>query len=304
MVDSKVRTLLAVVQAGSFTKAAEELHLTQPAVSRQMRQLEEEFGIRIFNMEKRTLVPTAEGAVLIKYARRIMAVYNKARQAIEDSSKQLRHLTVGITHTAESNAIAEALARYVNSRSGVTIKIITDSQSNLHDMLKNYELDFAIVEGKINDPSLKYLILDTDCLVLAVSPGHRLAHRGMVTIGELQKEKMILRLPDSGTRNLFVASLESQNLSIDDFNVVLEIDNIATIKDLIRRDFGVSVLAKSACMDELKKKKIVVLPIENLSMMREINIVYTQDFEHFQLLRDIVRYYNETRQAGAVPLRG
>ena len=211
---------------------------------------------------------------------------------------------MGITHTAESNAIAEALARYVNSRSGVTIKIITDSQSNLHDMLKNYELDFAIVEGKINDPSLKYLILDTDCLVLAVSPGHRLAHRGMVTIGELQKEKMILRLPDSGTRNLFVASLESQNLSIDDFNVVLEIDNIATIKDLIRRDFGVSVMAKSACMDELKKKKIVVLPIENLSMMREINIVYSQDFEHFQLLRDIVKYYNETRQAGAVPLRG
>ena len=230
--------------------------------------------------------------------------HNVALQKLSCNRNQLTSLTVGITHTAESNAIAEALARYVNSRSGVTIKIITDSQSNLHDMLKNYELDFAIVEGKINDPSLKYLILDTDCLVLAVSPGHRLAHRGMVTIGELQKEKMILRLPDSGTRNLFVASLESQNLSIDDFNVVLEIDNIATIKDLIRRDFGVSVLAKSACMDELKKKKIVVLPIENLSMMREINIVYTQDFEHFQLLRDIVRYYNETRQAGAVPLRG
>ena len=97
---------------------------------------------------------------------------------------------------------------------------------------------------------------------------------------------------------------EKLSMSLDDFNVTLEVDNIATIKDLIRRDFGVSVLAKSACMDELKKKKIVVLPIENLSMMREINIVYTQDFEHFQLLRDIVRYYNETRQAGAVPLRG
>ena len=96
-------------------------------------------------------------------------------------------------------------------------------------------------------------------------------------------------MPDSSTRNLFVSSLESQNMSIDDFNVIMEIDNIATIKDLIRRDFGVSVLAKSACMDELKKKKIAVLPIENLSMMREINIVYSQDFEHFETLRDIVR---------------
>ncbi len=304
MVDPKLHSLMKVVETGSFTRAAEQLSLPQPAVSQNIRSLESELNVRIFERKNNELHVTHEGEMVIKYARRMLSLYNNLRKDLTSEKRQLTSLTVGITHTAESNAIAEALARYVNSRSGVTIKIITDSQSNLHDMLKNYELDFAIVEGKINDPSLKYLILDTDCLVLAVSPGHRLAHRGMVTIGELQKEKMILRLPDSGTRNLFVASLESQNLSIDDFNVVLEIDNIATIKDLIRRDFGVSVLAKSACMDELKKKKIVVLPIENLSMMREINIVYTQDFEHFQLLRDIVRYYNETRQAGAVPLRG
>ena len=304
MVDPKLHSLMKVVETGSFTRAAEQLSLTQPAVSQHIRSLESELNVRIFERKNNELHVTHEGEMVIKYARRMLSLYNTLRKDLTSEKRQLTSLTVGITHTAESNAIAEALARYVNSRSGVTSKIITDSQSNLHDMLKNYELDFAIVEGKINDPSLKYLILDTDCLVLAVSPGHRLAHRGMVTIGELQKEKMILRLPDSGTRNLFVASLESQNLSIDDFNVVLEIDNIATIKDLIRRDFGVSVLAKSACMDELKKKKIVVLPIENLSMMREINIVYTQDFEHFQLLRDIVRYYNETRQAGAVPLRG
>ena len=304
MVDPKLHSLMKVVETGSFTRAAEQLSLTQPAVSQHIRSLESELNVRIFERKNNELHVTHEGEMVIKYARRMLSLYNNLRKDLTSEKRQLTSLTVGITHTAESNAIAEALARYVNSRSGVTIKIITDSQSNLHDMLKNYELDFAIVEGKINDPSLKYLILDTDCLVLAVSPGHRLAHRGMVTIGELQKEKMILRLPDSSTRNLFVASLESQNLSIDDFNVVLEIDNIATIKDLIRRDFGVSVLAKSACMDELKKKKIVVLPIENLSMMREINIVYTQDFEHFQLLRDIVKYYNETRQAGAVPLRG
>ena len=86
MVDGKVRTLLAVVQTGSYTKAAEELHLTQPAVSHHIRLLEQEFGIRIFNLEKRNLVPTAEGAVLIKYARRMMAVYNKALQAIVESS--------------------------------------------------------------------------------------------------------------------------------------------------------------------------------------------------------------------------
>ena len=83
-------------------------------------------------------------------------------------------------------------------------------------------------------------------------------------------------------------------MSIRDFNVILELDNIATIKDLVRRDFGVSVLPKSACLDELKKNKIVLLPVENLSMMREINIAYKNDFPQLELLHDLVSAYNET----------
>ena len=99
---------------------------------------------------------------------------------------------------------------------------------------------------------------------------------------------------DSNTRNLFVAHLESNNMSINDFNVVLEVDNMATIKDLIRRDFGVSILARSVCLDELRKGKITVLPVENLSMMREINIAYYGDFTQFDVLHGIMKKYNET----------
>ena len=84
-------------------------------------------------------------------------------------------------------------------------------------------------------------------------------------------------------------------MSISDFNVMMEINNIATIKDLIRRNLGVSVLARSTCLDELKKKKIAALPIEHLSMAREINIVYLRDFEHKSILKDIVRSYSEVK---------
>ncbi len=194
-----------------------------------------------------------------------------------------------ISHTSESNAIAGALARYATTHEGVNIKMCTDSVSNLVELLRNYQIDFAIAEGSIKDPGFRSMLLDTDSLMLAVSPRHPLARRNAVTIGELQKEKLILCLPDSSTRWLFVSSLESKNLHIDDFfNVVLEVDNIATIKDLVRRDFGVSVLLRSTCLDEMRKKKIVVLPIENLSMVREINLIYAQDFPHPELLRDIM----------------
>jgi DNA-binding transcriptional LysR family regulator len=129
--------------------------------------------------------------------------------------------------------------------------------------------------------------------VFVVSNNSPLAKKSMVTLNEIKAQPLILRRPSSGTRNLFIAHLESNNMSLNDFNVILEVDNIATIKDLIRRDIGVSILAKSACLDELKKGKITVLPIENLSMIREINILYHDDFKHIDILQSILKEYNK-----------
>ncbi len=293
MIDSRLISLLAVYETGSFTRAAERLSLSQPAVSQHIRQLENELRVHIFERGHGALHLTREGDIIVKYARRMQALSNNLSEALATERTQVTSLTVGITHTAESNAIAETLARYVSLRERMSIKMITGSVSELFEALKNYELDMAIVEGAPSDPRFHSVMLDTDCLILAVAPEHPLARHTMVTIDELKREKLILRLPDSGTRNLFISALESHNLHLNDFNVVLEIDNIATIKDLIRRGFGVSVLARSACMDELGKKKMVALPIENLTMMRDINLVYSRDFDHPELLRDIVRCYNE-----------
>ena len=108
---------------------------------------------------------------------------------------------------------------------------------------------------------------------------------------------MILRLPTSATRQLFESTLESIGDSIRNFNVTIEVDNIATIKDLIRKDLGVSILPKSACMDELRKGKIAALPIENLSMARETRIVYNRDFGHPEILQEITKTYQEVAKA-------
>ena len=127
MVDPKLHSLMKVVETGSFTRAAEQLSLTQPAVSQHIRSLESELNVRIFERTNNELHVTHEGEMVIKYARRMLSLYNNLRKDLTSEKRQLTSLTVGITHTAESNAIAEALARYVNSRSGVTIKIITAS---------------------------------------------------------------------------------------------------------------------------------------------------------------------------------
>lgn len=294
MVDTKLYSLLKVYECGSFLAAAKELSLSQPAVSQHIKALEWELNVKIFERNKGKLVVTKQGEQVLICAQKMVGLENGLKQKLKDGQNQINHLVVGVTHTAESNPIAEALAKYCSKKDKISIKIITDVISNLYSMLKSYELDMAIVEGRIEDPDLKYLLLDTDYLVLAVSVNHPFAKKNLVTLEELKKERLILRLPNSGTRNLFISHLESKNISIDDFNVILELDNMATIKDLIRRDFGVSILSKSVCLDELKKGKIAVLPVENLSMIREINIAYRGDFTQFNILRDIVKYYNET----------
>lgn len=294
MLDTKLDTLLMVCETCNFTRAAEQLSLTQPAVSHHINQLEEELGVKIFNRGKGSLKLTPQGEIVLMYAKRIKSLYEKLQLNLANEKHNTTKLTIGITHTSESNFVMEVLAKYCNLNEGVSITVLTDSIKNLYNMLMNYELDLAIVEGKVNDANINSILLGTDYLVLVVSNSHRLAKKSMVTINDIKKEKMILRLPNSGTRNLFIAHLESLNISLSEFNVILEVDNIATIKDLIRRNLGVSILARSACLDELSKGKITVLPIENLSMVRETSILYHRDFNHTDILQDITRLYNET----------
>ena len=294
MLDARLETLLMICEKNSFTKAAEALALTQPAVSHHIHSLEEELGVRLFYRSRGERKLTAEGEIVARYARRMKGMHEKMLRALTDAEKQMTSIRVGITHTAESSLIAEVLAKYSTSAPGIRLTIITDTIKNLYDMLDQYELDLAIVEGRAPDGDTNALLLDTDYLVCVVCNESPLAKKSMVTLEDIRRERMILRLPGSGTQNLFVSQLESIGMSIGEFDVVLEVDNIATIKDLIRKNMGISILARSACMDELRKGKLTALPIENLSMVRQTNILYHKDFPHPEVLQAITRLYRET----------
>lgn len=293
MMDARLHTLLKVSETKNFTKAAEQLSLTQPAVSQHIRQLEQELGTTLFVRGGSELKLTPEGEIAVKYARRIQTLYQNLEQSLIDQRRNITRLSVGITHTAESNIMVEVLARYSNQNPGCRITITSDSINNLYYKLKTYELDIVIVEGRIVDSNFNSVMLDTDSLILAVSRENPLAKQNIVTLDQLKREKLILRLPDSNTRNLFASHLESNNVSMEEFNVTLEVDNVATIKDLVRRNFGVSVLPRSTFAPEIRKGKMAGLPIENLSMTREINMVYHKDFEHTEILQEITKIYYE-----------
>ena len=294
MLSVKLNTLLTVAEQQNFTKAAEQLSLTQPAVSHHISQLEEEFGVSLFIRGKSGLKLTQEGERVVRCARRMSALYEKLLTDLANIDKQITKLRVGITHTAESNLTAEVLAKCSGAENGLSITIVTDVINNLYDMLENYEIDLAIAEGNYFEPAFNFVVLDTDFLVCIVSTENPLAENTIITLEQLKKEQLILRLPASATRILFDSTLRSINDSPENYNIAIEVDNIATIKDLVRKDLGVSVLPKSSCIKELRSGKLAALPIENLSMVRETRIVYGKDFLNKDILQKITKVYQET----------
>lgn len=275
MIDLKIKTLLTVAEEKNFTKAANKLNLTQPAVSHQIKELEDELQEQLFIRKRGDIIPTPIGDIVLNYARKFVAMHNKMLDDIKHNHKI--NIKLGITHTAESNKITEIIGSYLINNPGLSVTIITDTTNNLYKMVENYELDLAIVDNKKN-VKLNYLPLDTDYLVCVVNNNSPLAKKKIVTLKELKKENLILRLDSSYTRKLFESTLESINESINSFKIILELDNIETIKDLVRKDMGVSILAKNTCIDEVNRKKLTILPIENLSMVRKNYIIYTDYF--------------------------
>jgi DNA-binding transcriptional LysR family regulator len=297
MIDPKLETLITVSELGSYTRAAQTLSLTQPAVSQHIKALESELGIKIFNRTESGIKPTNEGIIAIRYAKRIKALYAMEAERIADSKKNMFLVTIGLTHTAENSGVIDALAAYSASEPSLRIKIVTDAINKLYEKLESYEVDMIVVEGRNTDNHYSSLLLDTDSLVVAVSKDSPLAKKSIITLQELQKEKLILRSTSSGTRQLFEASLRSQGLYLDSFNVILEVDSIGTIKDLVMKNIGVSVMSKSACQTLEDVGKLKLLPIEGLPMIREVNLVYPKDFGHLDILDGIVGAYKKVTRA-------
>lgn len=291
MIDTKIVTLLTLAKLENYTKTAAALSLTQPAVSHHIKLLEEEYGIKIFYRSKNRLRPTQEGQILIEYARKVMALSDRAHQAIEDHKRSIQKFTVGITATLGEYLVPRVFESYCKRHPETHINIVTNPIKKLYSMLKSYELDWAIVEGTIPSPDFTSILLTTDYLCLVVSPKHKFARRKSVSLPELKAEKFILRSSKSGTRSLFENHLLSHSENIKNFNIIIEIDDITTIKELVASNLGITIIAHSVCKAEEASGKLVVVPIDNLNMVREINIVYNNDFTHTEVLEEIRRIY-------------
>lgn len=288
-------TLLAVRTFGSYSSAAEELSLTPSAVSQQIHSLEQELGVTLFSRIGNSLVPTRECDIIASYADRINELCMRMSSELQDGDRNTQRLVAGVTPSVENAAISQVMTRYSNERGNMHITVISENSATLCDMLRKYAIDFAVVEGEFPSGEFKSILLDTDYLVAAVSNANPLSKKSVVTISELKKERLILRLPESGTTSLFEAHLKKAGMELSDFNIMMQADSSSTIKRLVEQNYGVSVLSKKVCEKENAAGKFRTMPIMDMNMVRSINIIYRSDFRHMDMLRDIQRLYSEVK---------
>ena len=294
MLDVKLKTLLTVYKEMSFTKAAAKLALTQPAVSNHINLLESQLGCKLCRREKGKLTFTPEGETAVKYAMRFDVMYKSLHAEILEEHCSPKHIRIGLTRAAESDLIVlYAIGQYISDHSDVTVKIFSNDVQKLYEMLENYELDIVIAEKKPVGEHFGSRLLDRDNLVCVVDKNNPISSKKSITLEELKKERLIIRGSSSNIRMLFESTLESINESINNFNVVLEVDSVSAIMPLIKRGVGVSIMPEKSCHHDLEHSTYVAIPIENMNIIRELHMGFREDFAYTDILNDLYQNYKD-----------
>ena len=274
MIDEKLKTLITLAQIKNYTKAAKILNITQPAVTQHIQNLEKEYNIKIFEKDKKELLPTYQGSILIKNAQKIMQLHENLLLELKESHTHQKNISIGITMTATDYLIEDILEICNRQYPNCAINFHTDVLTNIYNRLKMYEFDFAIVDGTLSSKKIESDLLNDDHFCLITSIDHPFASLKGVSLEMIRQEKLILRHKKSNTRELIEDYLTTHYDTIHNYNVILELENVALIKELVAKNYGISIMPYSVCKTDIENQKLKELKISDMHLGRGIYLIY------------------------------
>jgi len=288
MLDTKLYTLISLYETKSFTKTAEALALTQPAVSNHIRFLEKEYGFDICTREKKQISFSEKGTLLVKYAYEMLHTYDNMCSEIKNKITTNKTIKIGTTRALEADTqIIMRISDYIEKNPGHSFKVITAPINSLYAMLKNYELDFIIIDSnpRLDAGDLVSITLETDHLFCFVSKKNPLSQKPIISIEDLKQYPMVMWTPTSTYRLIFEDALTQIGEHIKNFDILLETDSITSIKTLVDNDVAISIFPQKM---GLNRSKYICIPIENLHMKRDINMVYRRDYTNINVIKEFI----------------
>ena len=244
--DSKLHTFLTLCQTMNYRLAAERLHLSQPAVTKQIQSLEQSLQTKLFHYDGHILHKTEKCLLLERYAISQQYQFEELQLAIADKKRLM--LRIGATKTIGDYVLIDAIKDYLSNPSH-ELSLVVDNTKHLLQMLDENQLDFAVIEGTFSKTKYDSYLLRMEPFVGICAKGSPLCGK-QVSIETLLSETIIVREEGSGTRRIFEERLTASGYELSDFNSEVSISSFVSIKALVASDSGISFLYKSVVENE------------------------------------------------------
>lgn len=290
----KIKTFYTIAQVKNFTKAAEELNLTQPAVSSQINSLEEKYGIKLFERIGKKIYLTKAGEVLLPYAEKIIATFEEAKLAIAKvKDPSYGKLNFGASMISGIHIVPKLLKKFQENHPKIEIHVRVTYAYEILSMIENNEVDFGIIDERGTEKAKSIFEVEPlieDNLILVVHPKHELAKKDSVKIKDIKNENLILTEKISSLRAFFELSLTKNNISLSPF---MEFGNVEAVKKMVENGLGIAILSAISVKEEIKFGILKDIKIKDIDTKRSILLVKRKEKEFFPATKLFINYIKE-----------
>ncbi len=277
MNDTRLTAFAAVAESGGFTKGAEKLLVSQPAVSLQVAELESSLGVKLFDRLPRGIRLTTAGELLLGYAQRISRLHRDAEQSVRDLlGLQSGRLTIGASLTIGSYLMPKVICEFYRAHPAIEISMEIANTHEIQIRLAEGKLDLGFTEGLIESDRLESAVFATDELVAVAPPKHPLVGKRRVTAKHVCAEPLILREPGSGTRAVVERALRSRGLSV---RPTLSLGSAEAVKSAVLSGIGLAIMSRLAVARELAEGSLVMIPMTDLQIRRDLHRLWLRGSE-------------------------
>lgn len=298
MENFKLKVFRLVAKNLSFTKAANELYITQPAITKNIQALENELGLRLFNRRGNRIYLTAEGLVLLDHVEKIFKLELKLEDALnsfkENPSGSFR---LGASTTIAQYVIPPVLSKFHNKFPDIKLSMLTGNTEHIADALLKGEIDLGIVEGKIKNKDIHYIKFIPDELVAVIGSKNHLAGTNEISLEKLAALPLVLRERGSGTLDVIEYALKNRGIKLSTLNIQMYLGSTEAIKLYLEHDECAGFVSIRALEKELKAGTHRIIRIKNFQVKRTFDFITLQGLKATRVALQFVKfaklYYNQ-----------
>ncbi|MDA3613788.1 LysR family transcriptional regulator [Polluticaenibacter yanchengensis] len=285
MFDFRLKVFYTVAKRLNFTKASEELYITQPAVTKHIKEIENYFKVRLFDRNGTKIKLTPAGEMLMQYSEQLFSVYQNLEFDMNAFNQHKSGtLRIGASTTAAQYLLPPVLASFHHKFEAVKVQLITGNTEQIESALQNKSIDLGIIEGKSKNSIFRYTPFVKDELVLVAKTGHPLSKKSSVRPEDLLKYAFLMREPGSGTLEVIAHALKQTGIKISALKTEMQLDSSESIKLYLLNSEALAFLSVYAVFKELKNNECTIVDVKGLNIERQFNFIQAQG--HAETLPD------------------